>query len=235
MPLCIPINHQFWAILGVAPSEKPVWRPLEQEHATLVEQVNEAAVRVRKCISVVASTHREGKDAIRWQEPEETASLPMFPVSDAPEDVAKLPCIMYPPRIHRFFDRVDVVAKIGEYLGQCGANADDGLRSVALHGLAGVGKSSIALRYTELLLQKGALDAMFWVHGEKAVTMSQSFTDIALRLKLPDASLTDHDNNRVLVLDWLQRTSETHACITSQTLELTNDTQSNRMSLVNCI
>lgn len=130
--------------------------------------------------------------------------FPLEPTT--PEDVAKLPCIMHPPRLRRFFGRDDVLAKIGEHLGQADAEPDDSLRSLALHGLAGVGKSSIALQYAELLLQKGALDAMFWVHGEKPVTMSQSFTDIAVRLELPDASVKDHDDNRALVLDWLRQT-----------------------------
>lgn len=207
-----------FAMLGPGPGEKPLWRPLEQEYAAFLKQIKEAVVRVRAYFPVIASIHREGNEVIRLPPSQAAASLPRSPVSTTPKVLARLPCIMYPPRLHRlhrFFDRADVVAKIGEYLGQVGAEPENSLRSLALYGLAGVGKSSIALRYAELLLQKGALDVMFWVHGEKAVTMSQSFTDIALRLKLPDASLKDHDDNRILVLDWLQQTSEPHARIAS--------------------
>lgn len=80
------------------------------------------------------------------------------------------------------------------------------LRSLALAGLAGVGKSSVALRYAETRLRKDELDAMFWVHIEKLVTIRQSFTDIAMRFKLPDARPKDHDENPALVLNWLQHT-----------------------------
>lgn len=86
------------------------------------------------------------------------------------------------------------------------SNVDLGttFRSLALHGLGGVGKSTMALRYAENKLQHGELDALFWVYNEKLVSIRHSFTDIALRLKLPDVRPGDHDENRALVLNWLQ-------------------------------
>jgi hypothetical protein len=82
-------------------------------------------------------------------------------------------------------------------------------RSLALYGIGGVGKSSVALRYAETRIHRKELDAMFWIAGEKDVTIRQSFTNIAVRLKLPGAQPKDHDQNRTLVLDWLQNTGET--------------------------
>ncbi len=79
-------------------------------------------------------------------------------------------------------------------------------RSLAIYGLGGVGKSSVALRFAEAKFQKGELDALFWVYSEKLVTIRQSFTDIAMRLKLPDARAGDHEENLALVLNWLQHT-----------------------------
>lgn len=81
-------------------------------------------------------------------------------------------------------------------------------RSLALYGIGGVGKSSVALRYAEARIHRKELDAMFWIAGEKEVTLRQSFTDIAVRLKLPGAQPKDHDQNRTLVLDWLQNTGK---------------------------
>lgn len=88
-------------------------------------------------------------------------------------------------------------------------DANQPFRSLALYGIGGVGKSSVALRYAETRIRRMELDAMFWIAGEKEVNIRQSFTDIAVRLKLPGAQLRDHDQNRTLVLDWLQNTSET--------------------------
>lgn len=82
-------------------------------------------------------------------------------------------------------------------------------RSLTLYGIGGVGKSSVALRYAETRIHRKELDAMFWIAGEKEVTIRQSFTDVAVRLKLPGAQPNDHDKNRTLVLDWLQNTGET--------------------------
>lgn len=87
-------------------------------------------------------------------------------------------------------------------------DAGSSFRSLALHGLGGVGKSTVALRYSENKLQRGELDALFWVYSEKLVSIRQSFTDVALRLKLPDARPGDHDENRAVVLNWLQHTRE---------------------------
>lgn len=122
-----------------------------------------------------------------------------------PDEQAKLPCMMLPAiRTSRFFDRDDVIEKIDHHFNQ--VDPDTSFRSLALYGLGGVGKSSVALRYVENKIRKGELDAMFWVYSEKQVTIRQCFTDIAMRLKLPDARPKDHDENHALVLTWLQHT-----------------------------
>jgi len=127
--------------------------------------------------------------------------------SSQAEEEARLPCVILPSiRTTRFFDRTDVIDQVEKFFQQ--ANCEQGFRSLALYGLGGVGKSSVALRYAEAKLRNGELDALFWVYSEKSVSISQSFTDIALRLKLPDAKTGDHEENRKLVLDWLQYTRE---------------------------
>jgi hypothetical protein len=121
------------------------------------------------------------------------------------DEQAKLPCVILPSiRTAPCFDRTDVIQNIKDHF-----NDDDGeqsFRSLAIHGLGGVGKSTVALRYAENKLRSGELDALFWVYSEKLVSIRQSFTDIALRLKLPDARQGDHDENHALVLNWLQHT-----------------------------
>lgn len=126
---------------------------------------------------------------------------------DRSNEVAKLPCIIPPPfRIPRFFNRTDVMAKMEGFFS--GQDTEHSFRSIALYGLGGVGKSSVALEYAERRLRNGELDAMFWIPSEKAVTIRQSFTEIALRLKLPDARPMDHDENYEIVLNWLRHTSK---------------------------
>lgn len=120
-------------------------------------------------------------------------------------DSAKLPCVVLPSiRTSRFFDRIDVIKKIEDHFSMRAPGTS--FRSLALHGLGGVGKSTVALKYAEEQLRCGELDALFWVYSEKLVSIKQSFTNIAFRLKLPDARRGDHDENRAVVLNWLQHT-----------------------------
>ncbi|KAH6626633.1 Tetratricopeptide-like helical [Chaetomium sp. MPI-SDFR-AT-0129] len=125
------------------------------------------------------------------------------------KDPAKLPCVVLPTiRTPRFFDRAELIQRIEEhYDNNLSAGADEHpFRSLALHGLSGVGKTTIALKYAENKLHRGELDALFWVYSEKLVSLKQSFTNIALRLKLPEARSGDHEENRAVVLNWLQQT-----------------------------
>jgi hypothetical protein len=134
-----------------------------------------------------------------------SSTLSLARTMSQPEEQAKLPCVILPAiRTSRFFDRTDVIEKMDHHFNQ--ADPDSTFRSLALYGLGGVGKSSVALRFVESKIRRGELDAMFWVYSEKLVTIRQSFTDIAMQLKLPDARPKDHDENHALVLRWLQHT-----------------------------
>ncbi|CAI6073766.1 unnamed protein product [Clonostachys chloroleuca] len=114
-------------------------------------------------------------------------------------------CILMPPvKTNRIFDRLDVFLQLEELLA---ADAGDGsLQSIALHGLGGVGKTSIASSYAEKKYSQEAYDVVLWVHGEKDASLRQSYTDIALRLKLPGAQLLAHEENHLLVHDWFRTT-----------------------------
>ncbi len=133
------------------------------------------------------------------------SALSLTKTKSQPEEQVKLPCVILPAiRTSRFFDRTDVIEKIEDHFKK--VDPDISFRSLALYGLGGVGKSSVALRFAEGKVRRGELDAMFWVYSEKLVTIRQSFTDIAMQLKLPDARPKDHDENHALVMSWLQHT-----------------------------
>ncbi|TEY42388.1 hypothetical protein BOTCAL_0391g00040 [Botryotinia calthae] len=110
----------------------------------------------------------------------------------------------------RFFNRDDTFEKIDQALGQKESNTS--FRSVALFGLGGVGKSSIAARHVEKKIQNNEYDPVIWVFGEKTDLLRQSFTDIAIRLNLPGAQPNLHDDNLVLDQDWLQFTGKWIDC-----------------------
>ncbi|KAF1844988.1 Tetratricopeptide-like helical [Cucurbitaria berberidis CBS 394.84] len=85
-------------------------------------------------------------------------------------------------------------------------NSEQSFRSLAIYGLGGVGKSTVALKYARAKFELAELDAVFWVYSETSNSIKQSFTDIALRLRLPGVDTGNHDENRLLVLYWLQQT-----------------------------
>jgi len=66
------------------------------------------------------------------------------------EEEAKLPCIMLPPASSsRFYDRDGITDRIDSFL-----HPDSGetpFLSLVLHGIGGVGKSHVALRYAHLM------------------------------------------------------------------------------------
>lgn len=119
----------------------------------------------------------------------------------------QLPTRIYP----RFFGRVSTFEKIDQVLGRDGSTTT--FRSIALYGLGGVGKSSIAARYIERNMEENKYDTVFWVYGETTASLRQSFTDMALRLKLPGAQPNLHDENLQLVQNWFQKTGKSLSLI----------------------
>lgn len=104
----------------------------------------------------------------------------------------------------RFFDRDDVIQKIEKHFQ--GGDLTSSLRSLALYGMGGVGKSHVAMKYVDSKQRTKDFDAVFWINAETPVSIQQSFTDIALRLKLPDTTPATHDENRMILKGWLQQT-----------------------------
>lgn len=177
-----------------------VWEPLDQQFNTLNSEIDEAVSRSEKI------SRLSGLDNLNQVQSALTA--PKSATQD-PDELASLPCFIYPTsRTLRFFDRAEHIVQIDRYFNNGAQDAHQPFRSLALYGIGGVGKSSVALRYAETRIHRKELDAMFWVAGEKEVTIRQSFTDIAVRLKLPNSQPKDHDQNRTLVLNWLQNTSK---------------------------
>lgn len=111
----------------------------------------------------------------------------------------------------RFWGREDILANIDDTLLTNTANLS--LRSFVLHGMGGVGKTQIALRYANA--SRAKFDAIFWVSAENPITLGQSFREIARMLGLFKAG-TETDNNTVTleVKQWLSSTSRSPLTVT---------------------
>ncbi|KAK0642962.1 P-loop containing nucleoside triphosphate hydrolase protein [Cercophora newfieldiana] len=78
--------------------------------------------------------------------------------------------------------------------------------SVAIWGTGGIGKTHIALEFAHRLWSSGE-ETILWIASEKPAEVAKSFNDAAKELELEGYAPTNNpDQNRRLVLQWLQQT-----------------------------
>lgn len=76
-------------------------------------------------------------------------------------------------------------------------------QSLVLYGLAGIGKTQVALQYAHLY--KGEHDACFWLTCDSRVKISKDVAEMARMLGLVDQG---HEHNSAVVKEWLSNTGE---------------------------
>ncbi|KAH8703633.1 pfs domain-containing protein [Talaromyces proteolyticus] len=168
------------------------------------------SMSLKQLIEHYHKTTKDGlNEALKRIEDLALTNLPMPVQPGPPTDTNRIPsrprCLMLPhTKTFRFFDRVSVFEKLDCILGP--TSEEPSFQSVALYGLRGVGKSTVASTYVEKVFKENNYDVILWVRGENASSMRQSFTEIAMRLKLYKAHPQTHDENLILVQDWFQST-----------------------------
>jgi hypothetical protein len=123
------------------------------------------------------------------------------------ESAVTLPCNTLPFfRNPSFYGRKDILLSIGEHLDHAKQTA--GIRSAALWGAAGIGKSQIALEFANLQSHTG-LQVIIWIDCETNAQISNGFNKAVERLGLPDYHAKNTpDQNRLFMLQWLQKTGK---------------------------
>lgn len=117
----------------------------------------------------------------------------------------KLPFENLPGRRNpHFYGRDDVIHEIVDTFQQSAQQPS--LGSITLHGLGGIGKSQTALEYAHR--HKHRYDAVFWVKSDTPVALNQDLSRIACGLKLEGVQEHEDARNKVMLLDWLHRTSK---------------------------
>jgi len=142
----------------------------------------------------------------------------MLSLDHKKEQTAQLPCSILPvARNRRFFGRREILAEIDDYLQPC--KTSNGLRSMAIYGLGGVGKTQIALEYA--YSKKDELDAILWIPAENILALQQGFTKVAVDgLKLPNANSRSHQENMLLVVTWLRQTGKNLSLVSFHSLTI---------------
>lgn len=118
-------------------------------------------------------------------------------------------CFMVPNSPNRrFVIRQDLLDQIVACLQP--ASDDVSSRSLALHGIGGVGKTQTALQYACTAREKKWYDAILWISAESYVKITEDYAQAAHRLGLVPRSTStvqDPTMSKVLVKEWLARTS----------------------------
>lgn len=137
------------------------------------------------------------------------AVMQALQVSKASHNV--LPCYCVPSGINdRFYGRDDALGFIKDNLSS--GSATSGIRSLALYGMGGVGKTQIALRYANT--SRDTFDAILWITADNSIKIAQSFLEVAHRLELVPDTQEAQDSAVALskVKIWLSQTC-TKCCI----------------------
>lgn len=80
--------------------------------------------------------------------------------------------------------------------------------SIALWGAVGIGKTQIALEYSNRLWSEG-FNVIIWISSETNAERAKSYSDAARQLQFSEFSETNTpEKNQHLVLQWLQRTGK---------------------------
>lgn len=118
-----------------------------------------------------------------------------------------LPCHFLPfGHNPNFYGRTNILQAIQDGLTVRGD--DPRIRSVALWGTGGIGKSQIALEYASRQ-DPVELPIILWVASEKETEVASAFNKAAQKLNLPGVLPSNTpERNRDLVLEYLQRTGK---------------------------
>ncbi|KAG8629357.1 hypothetical protein KVT40_003222 [Elsinoe batatas] len=184
-------------------SAESQWSPLNDAFAKSQKTIKESLSRVERLARKHSITQWSDTSGPTLSLPTHTPAATQY--GGLTEDVAKLPCICLPPvQKPRFFDREDTSLAIETHYLRI--TEEEPLQSLALHGLGGVGKSTVALKYADSKWRKREVEALFWIHSETTTSIRQSFSRAAVKLKLPGIQAGDDEENKSLLLEWLETT-----------------------------
>ncbi|KAI0024434.1 P-loop containing nucleoside triphosphate hydrolase protein [Xylariomycetidae sp. FL0641] len=106
---------------------------------------------------------------------------------------------------NRFSGRSELLDKVHESLDP--SKATTSTRSVALFGMGGVGKTQLALQYAHQ--NTGTYDVVLWISADNAITIGQSFREVAQGLELSQTAEEIQDSAAATwkVKNWLTSTT----------------------------
>jgi tetratricopeptide (TPR) repeat protein len=108
-----------------------------------------------------------------------------------------------PQRIKNFTGRVDILEKLWQGESQVTAVLSKDRQPHALQGLAGVGKTAVAIEYAHRYRDK--YDLIWWIPSDQITLIRPTLAALAVQLRLEGATATGIDGAASLALDALRR------------------------------
>ncbi|KAH0544775.1 hypothetical protein FGG08_001142 [Glutinoglossum americanum] len=118
-----------------------------------------------------------------------------------------LPCYYLPPSIgEKLIGRENELSQVADALDPKEGNPQR--KSLAVCGMGGVGKTTIARRYANIARDR--YDAVFWISADNMTKMTQNFLEVAQKLELVPGNRKTEDAVAAMakVKSWLADTSE---------------------------
>lgn len=190
-------------------SEIATWNGVKSKFRDISGRISQKIFYIKEKAEAIRITNQEDRQT-------ELMNYLAHQVQEEPDGVSRhsdseisamLPCyyVPYPPNSN-FVGRESIMTDIKNKLEP--SVQPESVQSTALWAEAGIGKTQIALEYVNRRRRDG-LQAIFWIPSEDESETAKSFTEIAEALQLAGAtSSKGHDQNRLLVLRWLQQTSK---------------------------
>lgn len=191
--------------LGIAAER--TWHSVESKFADTLTRIRRRSQQIKEKANAIAQVQGNSQaDLLK-----ELDRLGLYPPrSPHPPTISSddliFPCSNIPfSRNPKFFGREMELRAITKHLNTTVITGS--FRSFALYGTGGIGKTQTALAYAYEQKDNGT-QAVLWFNCETGLSLARSFTDIASLLQLEGASEDEaSEQNKILVLRWLRRTS----------------------------
>lgn len=114
------------------------------------------------------------------------------------------------PRNEQFHGREDILDVLHNTL-HCKEHATD-IQTCALYGIAGIGKTQIAIEYVYRHRERSSYNVVWWVRGESPTSIAMSYSSISKSLELTTS--TEPSIHVSLVRKWLGLTGKSLRIVT---------------------
>lgn len=181
--------------LSVDPAMGEFFKPSLHHHEANKKQLGSGTV------SSVAIAHAD--DETNQADIKELPTLADFVLQ---QRTLSVPCYLLRPAIRNrdFYGRQDVLEEIDKALlprSRTPNSAGEELRSFALSGLGGIGKTQVAIEYA--FSRKASFDAIFWIEADESTQLAEGFGRIAAQFGFSDTADADRVVSRNIALEWL--------------------------------